>query len=134
MLGRPKSNIKWDEVDHLLISGCSGAEIAGFIGVERRTIYERCVDEKGMSFSDYSQLMKAKGNSLLRAQQFAKALGKTDKGDNTLLIWLGKQRLEQRDKPRDEENNDIRSLLIDAIKSIDEASRAREAGKSEVEA
>ncbi len=29
--------------------------------------------------------------------QYEKALGKSKKGDNTMLIWLGKQRLNQRE-------------------------------------
>jgi len=98
MAGRPKSNINWQQLDQLLVAGCSGAEVAAYIGINKATIYDRCEQEYGIPFSEYSQQKKAKGRSLLRSQQFAKALGTSDQGDNTLLIWLGKQRLEQNDR------------------------------------
>ncbi len=112
--GRPQANLNWDEIDTLLISGCSGREIAGYIGVNPATIYDRCPIDKGIPFSQYSQQKYEKGESLLRHQQFKKALGKTDEGDNTMLVWLGKNRLNQRDRPPEEINNNITIKVIDA--------------------
>lgn len=103
MVGRPPAQIDWDKVDSLLIAGCSGAEIAGHIGVHKSTIYDRCLIELGIPFNEYSQQKKAKGDSLIKAHRFAKALGKTDDGDNTLLIWLSKVRLGEKE-PKHEEN------------------------------
>jgi hypothetical protein len=95
--GRPKADIDWDYVDSLLEAGCSGREISSTIGITPQTIYDRCLQDNKKEFSLYSQEKQAKGESLLRAHQYAKALGYTDKGDNTLLIWLGKTRLKQID-------------------------------------
>lgn len=95
--GRPKADIDWNEVDEYLIAGCSGAEIASFIGVNRFTLYDRCQSDKGIMFNQYSQQMKEKGDSLLRHAQFTKALGRNKDADNTMLIWLGKQRLNQKE-------------------------------------
>lgn len=95
--GGPKVHIDWKKVDDLLVAGCSGTRIAAAIGINRYTLYDRCVTDKGIPWDQYSQQMQAKGESILEAHQFAKALGLTDKGDNTLLIWLGKTRLKQRD-------------------------------------
>lgn len=77
-------------------------EIASSIGINYHTLYDRTVTDKGMMFSEYSQKMSAKGESRLRAHQYAKALGLTDKGDNTLLIFLGKVRLKQREAALDD--------------------------------
>jgi hypothetical protein len=96
-MGRPPSKIDWKKVDSLLVAGCSGAEIAAYLGVQPQTIYDRCLAEKKILFSRYSQEKQAKGDSILRAHQYAKALGKTTEGDNTLLIWLGKNRLRQKE-------------------------------------
>lgn len=96
-MSRPEILIDWKKVDDLLIAGCMGTEIAGYIGISANTLYDRVQDKYNCSFSQYSQEKKSKGESILRAHQYAKALGLTDKGDNTLLIWLGKQRLNQRD-------------------------------------
>jgi len=97
--GRRELILNWDEIDNLLISGCKGSEIAAYFGCCDETIYERCAKEKGMLFSDYSAKMRSKGDSLLRVAQFSKALGKNPKADNTMLVWLGKNRLDQRDTP-----------------------------------
>jgi len=95
--GQPPAKIDWKRVDDLLIAGCSGREIASNIGLSPDTLYLRCVTDNGVQFSEYSRQKSEKGESLLRAHQYAKALGLTDKGDNTLLIWLGKTRLKQRE-------------------------------------
>lgn len=69
------------------------------------------------------QQKRAKGESILRAHQYAKALGLTDKGDNTLLIWLGKQRLEQRENiekkqtEAEKEKLDKAAALLDYLQS-----------------
>lgn len=90
---RPKIPIDWDQVDKLLMSGCLGTEIASSIGCCVDTLYDRTFQEKGVIFSAYAREKKEKGDTILRHAQFAKAA----KGDNTMLIWLGKLRLGQRD-------------------------------------
>jgi len=91
--GRPKSEIDWNRVDALLQADCSGAGIAATLGIAPCTLYDRCLTDKGISFSSYSQQMNIKGESLLKEVQHLKAMS----GDNTLLIWLGKCRLKQTD-------------------------------------
>lgn len=93
-IGRPRAIIDWDKVDKFLIAGCSGVEIAGYYGLHYDSLYKYCKIDKKMNFSEYSILKKAKGNSLLRAKQYEIAMG----GDKTMLVWLGKNRLEQTDK------------------------------------
>lgn len=109
--GRPKANIDWEKVKKLLIAGCSGAEIAANFGLNQHTIYERCVTDNGMTFSDYSNQYYKKGESLLREVQFDKALS----GDNTMLVWLGKNRLKQKEK-----EDDTLQTHAEALKKLDE--------------
>jgi len=92
--GRPEANINWDEVDKLLEAGCLVTEVAANFGICRDTFYKRCKTDNNIDFSTYVEQKKSKGESLLRKVQFDKALD----GDNLMLIWLGKQRLEQTDK------------------------------------
>ncbi len=94
---RPTLPIDWDRVDQLLEAGCLGTEIAAYFGVHPQTLYERTLARYGVTYSEYSQAKKAKGELALREVQFDKATGKSKKGDNTMLIWLGKQRLNQRE-------------------------------------
>jgi hypothetical protein len=109
-LGRPLIKLDWDKIDELLVKGCSGREIAGNIGIDPNTLYEKCLKEKDITFTEYSQQRYEKGESLLRSVQFDKALN----GDNMMLIWLGKNRLKQRDKQPDEIDSAITIKVIDA--------------------
>ena len=101
-IGRPKAVIDWNKVNDLLIAGCSGIEIAGYLGLEDCTIYSRCLEDNKIPFSEYSQRYYAKGNTLLRAKQFKKAID----GENMMLIWLGKNRLKQSNNPTQDAFNE----------------------------
>ena len=94
--GRPLAHIDWEKVNHLLKCGCSGRQIAGNLGFQPNTIYDRCVTDHGITFTEYSQQFYAKGESLLLEKQFDKAI---NNGDNMMLIWLGKNILKQSDSP-----------------------------------
>jgi AraC-like DNA-binding protein len=96
-MARPELFIDWKKVDELMMAGCMGTEIAAYFAMHPNTFYRRVEEQYSISFSEYIQEKRSKGESLLRAHQYAKALGLTDKGDNTLLIWLGKTRLNQKE-------------------------------------
>jgi hypothetical protein len=93
-MARPKVQIDWDRVGQMLEAGCSGVGIAGVLGIDEATLRKRCPKDLKISFSEFAQQKKAKGDDLLRLKQFDMAM----KGDKTLLIWLGKQRLEQAER------------------------------------
>ena len=96
--GRPLAKIDWNYVAEQLEAGNSGADIAAELGIVPNTLYARCVTDNNMTFSEYSQQMSSKGINKLKTHQYRKALGLTDIGDNTLLIWLGKVRCKQKDE------------------------------------
>lgn len=91
--GRPQKLIDWELVDSLLEAGCFGTEIAPHFDMHHETFYDRVQMEKGMGFTEYSSQKRSKGDSLLRKTQYDKAL----EGENMMLVWLGKNRLSQRD-------------------------------------
>lgn len=92
-MARPEIDIDWRKADDLMVAGCSGIEVAAHLGINKNTFYERVEKDKGMRYQDYLAKMRSKGDSLLRAAQFSKAM----KQDNMMLIWLGKNRLDQSD-------------------------------------
>jgi hypothetical protein len=92
-MSRPEKQIDWAKVDHLLMAGCAGTQIAPHFDMHEETFYIKVKEKYNMGFTAYCALKRKHGDSLLLAKQFEKAL----KGDNTLLIWLGKTRLEQRE-------------------------------------
>jgi hypothetical protein len=92
--GRQQKPIDWNLVDELLEAGCHGTEIAPNFDLTYERFYERVVEKYNMSFTEYSQKIRQKGESCLRKVQYDEAI----KNKNTpLLIWLGKCRLKQRD-------------------------------------
>lgn len=93
-MSHPGIPIDWKTVDRLLEAGCDGTQVAAHIGVHPETLYDRIAQEKGSGFSEYKATKRANGDSLLLAKQFKVAM----EGDRTMLVWLGKQRLEQTDK------------------------------------
>lgn len=94
---RPEKPIDWKLVDDLLLAGCHGTEIAPHFDMHPDTFYRRVEEQYNMGFTDYSSQKKFKGDSILRAVQYKKAV----KGDNSMLIWLGKNRLKQTDSPQE---------------------------------
>ena len=108
-----KHNIDWKKADDLLMAGCTIVEIASYFGCCRDTIYKRFESEFGYTLTTHAQQKREKGDTLLRAKQYEKAI----KGDNTLLIWLGKNRLKQKDKEVTEEVDHI-TLLRECLAEI----------------
>ncbi len=97
LFGRTEKIIDWNYVNELLEANCHGTEIAAHFDMHPSTFYRKVEEKYGMTFTQFSQEKKGKGDSLLRYQQYLKALGKSEVGDNTLLIWLGKTRLQQKE-------------------------------------
>ena len=100
-MARPKTEIDWTKVDFYLRAHCDGVGIAGILGIHPDTLYLACQAEFKMGFSEYSQQKKSEGKEILRGKQFQLAV----EGDKTMLVWLGKQYLGQKDK-RDVTSND----------------------------
>ncbi len=117
--GRPK--IVWSEKDKQLFKSlCSQfnteEDICSIMGVNSDTLvrlindhlyeeitgHKRRGTAKKVSFSDAFKKFSANGRMSLRREQFRKAMS----GDRTMLIWLGKQHLDQRDEPTTEVNVD----------------------------
>jgi hypothetical protein len=92
--GRPEKPIDWERVDKLLMSGCTGMEIAAQFDMHHSTFYRRVEERYGMIFTNYAGEVKQKGDALLREAQYDKAVNEKD---NTMLVWLGKTRLGQKE-------------------------------------
>lgn len=80
------------------------------------TFYDKVTEVHKISFTEYATQKKAKGNYLLREAQFDLAVkGK----DRSMLIWLGKQRLGQREPEppqREPQTQGIFNQIIDEMK------------------
>jgi hypothetical protein len=92
--GRPPKQINFNEMDKLLNIQCTLREVASFFECSEDTIENKIKEEKGITFSEYAEQKKGSGKRSLRRKQFEIALS----GNITMLIWLGKQYLDQSDK------------------------------------
>ena len=92
--GRKKIAINWARVDAALKAGANGVQCAAMLGISFDTLSRRTNEEKNADFADYLREKREAGNEALLKAQYDGAIG----GDRGLLIWLGKQRLNQSDK------------------------------------
>lgn len=105
--GRPKKLINYKTLDSLCRIHCTGEECANILGLKYETMDEAIKRDKGKGFREYFAEKSAGGKRSLRRKQWTKALA----GDNTMLIWLGKQHLGQVDKHEVQENVNIKQEL-----------------------
>ena len=114
-MSRPEKTIDWSMVDKLLQAHCPGTEIAASFDMHPDTFYDRVKKEFKVGFTEYSQQKKTKGKNNLRLAQFRTAL----EGNSTLLIWLGKNWLAQRDEPKEDKEFDGQlALLLEKLLKI----------------
>jgi len=85
-MARPKIEIDEAIVKRLAMRFCPKTEIAAVVGVSIDTLDRR--------FADQIPLWREEGKADLRSKQWKAAA----KGSNTMLIWLGKQYLGQKDQ------------------------------------
>jgi len=107
--GRKAIPIDWREVDKALMAGAKGTDIADALDIHHDTFYARCQQEKGMLFSEYASKKRRKGDVMLHVAQFNNAMS----GNTSMQVWLGKQRLGQKDDPKNENefNGSLANLL-----------------------
>ena len=87
---------------------CTQEEIAGFLDLSVDTL------QRDKKFCGIYETKKKTGKMSLRRKQYELAMS----GDKTLLIWLGKQYLEQSDKQGIEHSGLIETTAVINIKPI----------------
>ena len=99
--GRQPADIDWEYVKQLAQCHCTGPMIAACLGIHSDTLYARIEKDLGMTFTTFSGIHKEKGCAKLLQKQFECAF-RESKPSESMLIWLGKQKLHQRDRFPDE--------------------------------
>lgn len=92
--GRPEIDFDWLRLNKLCQYPLSQDDIAECMGMSKDTIARRILEMFDMSFAAYHNKKKARMRKTLMAWQFKAART----GNITMLIWLGKQYLEQKDQ------------------------------------
>lgn len=104
--GRPFSKIDWKHVEFSIRAGCPSDQIAQELGISLDTLYNRCMDDNGVSYSEYRQSKKMRGLNLLRRTQFQKAI----EGNTSMLTLLGVEMLGQGQKKGEGEFQNLSDL------------------------
>ncbi len=86
-LGRPRKILDEKKIAELIGKAFTVEFVANFMGVHADTLYA--------NYSDALRKGKCFRNGCLQAKQYKEAMSK---GNITMLIWLGKQWLGQKDK------------------------------------
>lgn len=93
-MGRPQIKIDQKQFETLCSILCTQDEIIGVLDIGKETLSRWCKRTYKMTFEDIYKNKSALGKMSLRRHQFELA----QKGNATMLIWLGKQLLGQHDK------------------------------------
>lgn len=102
--------IDWSKVEQMIIQGCNGVQVAASIGITTDTLYLRCIEENKINFPVYFQERRAKGDSYIHQAQYQKALKEKN---TTMLIHLGKHRLDQKDKDEEKDKTPPQDAIVD---------------------
>lgn len=93
-MARPRKPIDWNAIEELCAQQCTQEEIAAELDISVDTLERACRRDKRVTFAEFFQQKRMRGFVSLRRRQFLVANG----GNPTMLIWLGKQHLNQSDK------------------------------------
>lgn len=113
-MARPKKELEnlefngWDQLDALII-WASQAYCCEKLGMNTDTLALRIKERYGLSFSEY----KYKRQESMRINLLKKQYDVAMQGNVSMLIWLGKQHLGQKDKHEETVKQDIKVILPD---------------------
>ena len=111
--GRPLIAINWKQVDQMCAIHCTGDEQAAILEISYDTLNRACKRDKKMSFADYFRQKSAGGKMSLRRRQYSEAM----EGNTTMLVWLGKNWLDQTDKQ--EVKQEVVNTTVNIVKDAD---------------
>lgn len=106
-MGRPPIEINWPEFDKLCGLQCTLEEIAGWFNCSVDTIENKVKEAHSITFSEYFAQKRSGGKISLRRKQYETAMA----GNPTMLIWLGKQYLAQKDRHEIDASEEIKDGL-----------------------
>lgn len=113
--GAPKKPIDYKKLDAMCAIQCTGEECAAILDVSYEHLNNQLGKDGNGGFLDYFKQKSANGKMSLRRKQFDLATS----GNPTMLIWLGKQWLRQRDQheaeSQGESMTDVVNKLIDKL-------------------
>lgn len=115
--GRPRIEIDWVQFDKLCSIQATEEEIADWFNCTVDTIDNHCKREYKIGFSEYYKKNSCKGKISLRRKQVEVALS----GNVSMLIWLGKNILKQKDTETDTSSKGEAKTIDEIAREYNEA-------------
>jgi len=112
--GAPRKEIDFNVLQGMCQVWATAEEIASFFDISVDTLSARIKERYGIGFSDYYKKESSAGNISLRRAQFKSAMN----GNVSMQIFLGKQKLGQRDNIDLNEGSDAQPVQV-TIEVID---------------
>lgn len=118
-MSRPEKPIDWNRVDQYLVGGMLGVEIAAYFDMHPKTFYDRVFEKYNITFTEYCQSKRSKGDGLLKVKSFEKAMN----GDNVQLTLNLKNRCGWSDKLHQTYANDPDNPVPEWIQNVNGQSK-----------
>lgn len=97
--GRPRAEIDQKQFEKLCALQCTHEEVCAWFDISPKTLESFCKRTYGATFSKVFAQKRGIGKISLRRAQF-----KLAENNANMAIWLGKQYLDQTDKPKEVES------------------------------
>ena len=115
MMARPLKTIDWQKVDQMCAMHCTGEEQAAILNVDYDTLNAACKRDHECGFSEYFKQKSSNGKMSLRRKQYTTAMN----GNTTMLVWLGKNWLGQKDTPEEQQEIEGKlAMLLDSLEVL----------------
>lgn len=117
-MARPKKKIDKEQFEKLCGLQCTIEEFCCYFDCDDETLSKWCKRTYNKSFSEIFKIKRGSGKISLRRKQFEVAMS----GNPTMLIWLGRNYLNQTDKidvSIEEKKNGQLADLIEGLKEDD---------------
>ena len=105
-VGKPKFIVDYETCEKLASLMCTQAEIASYLGCSLALL------EHDKEFQKVHRRGLDKGKMSVRRMQYRSA----EEGNATMLIWLGKQYLDQKDKQEVDNKGAVPVTIVDDVK------------------
>ena len=113
-MGRPRKEIDFVQFEKLCSLQCTQKEIAAFFEISHDTLSDRCKEQYGMTFEDVYAEKSQSGKIAVRRAQMQAAMA----GDRTMLVWLGKNMLGQKDAHQVEHKGTVNVSFDERYKDV----------------
>ena len=117
--GRPKIEIDIEQVADYCEAWCTEEEICGFLRVDIKTLTARLKDAGYEGFSQFYKKHSSSGRMSVRRAQLQAAV---EDRNATMLIWLGKQKLGQRDQEKEPRSVENEAKIPSGVERLDQDS------------